>query len=157
MVALPSAFFGITGTGAGLTGDGTAPPGDGAGPAGSGAAAAGAASRCANSGGAFIMSIVPLNLGFAAPLMLNPHFWHFALFSSFCVPQFGQNTRLPPIGRIASHLGKASRAYIELACGSSELGYGMANAGLTGGFGLRPLASNYSELQMNYSAHGNAP
>lgn len=116
IVMLASGLFRAAAAGAGPTGDGAGPTGDGAGPAGEG-------SRCATPGGAFIISIVPLNLGLVAPLMLNPHFWHFALFSSFCVPQFGQNTRLPPIGRIASHLGGAAGAYIEQACGSSELGY----------------------------------
>ncbi len=38
------------------------------------------------------MSIVPLNFGAAAPLRLKPHFWHVLKPSSFCVPQFGQNT-----------------------------------------------------------------
>jgi len=45
------------------------------------------------------MSIVPLNFGAAAPFRLKPHFWHLAPLSSFCVPQFGQNTHLPPLGR----------------------------------------------------------
>lgn len=43
-------------------------------------------------GGALTMSIVPLNLGAAAPFRLNAHFWQAAALSSFCVPQFGQNT-----------------------------------------------------------------
>jgi hypothetical protein len=37
------------------------------------------------------MSIVPLNLGAAAPLMLNPHFVQVVAVSEFFVPQFGQN------------------------------------------------------------------
>jgi hypothetical protein len=42
--------------------------------------------------GEFIISIVPLNLGAAAPLRLNPHFLQVVAASSFSVPQFGQNT-----------------------------------------------------------------
>jgi hypothetical protein len=68
--------------------------------AGTGPAPAGGAARGAAATGEFIMSIVPLNLGAAAPLRLKPHFWHFTPLSSFCVPQFGQNTHLPPFGRI---------------------------------------------------------
>jgi hypothetical protein len=41
--------------------------------------------------GWFIMSIVPLNLGAAAPRMLNPHFVQVVAVSGFFVPQFGQN------------------------------------------------------------------
>jgi hypothetical protein len=37
------------------------------------------------------MSIVPLNFGAAAPLMLNPHLVQVVAVSGFCVPQFGQN------------------------------------------------------------------
>ena len=37
------------------------------------------------------MSIVPLNLGAAAPRMLNPHFVQVVAVSGFFVPQFGQN------------------------------------------------------------------
>jgi hypothetical protein len=37
------------------------------------------------------MSIVPLNFGAAAPLMLNPHFVQVVAVSGFFVPQFGQN------------------------------------------------------------------
>jgi hypothetical protein len=43
-------------------------------------------------GGAFTISIVPLNFGAAAPFKLKAHFWQAAALSSFCVPQFGQNT-----------------------------------------------------------------
>src|SRR3954470_7836347 len=39
------------------------------------------------------MSIVPLNLGAAAPFRLNPHFLQVVAASSFSVPQFGQNTQ----------------------------------------------------------------
>ena len=76
--------------------------------------------------GEFIMSIVPLNLGAAAPLRLKPHFWHFMPLSSFCVPQFGQNTHLPPLDGIAVLLGGADGAYIARACCSSELGLSLA-------------------------------
>ena len=41
--------------------------------------------------GWFIMSMVPLNLGAAAPLMLKPHFVQVVAVSGFFVPQFGQN------------------------------------------------------------------
>jgi hypothetical protein len=40
------------------------------------------------------MSIVPLNLGAAAPPRLNPHLLQALTLSGFCVPQFGQNTLL---------------------------------------------------------------
>ena len=53
--------------------------------------------------------------------MLKPHFWHFALFSSFCVPQFGQNTQLPPLDRIDLLRGGAAEAYIVQALCSSKL------------------------------------
>jgi hypothetical protein len=39
----------------------------------------------------FIISIVPLNFGAAAPFRLNPHFLQVVAESSFSVPQFGQN------------------------------------------------------------------
>jgi hypothetical protein len=42
------------------------------------------------------MSIVPLNLGAAAPFRLKPHFLQVLALSSFSVPQFGQNTIPPP-------------------------------------------------------------
>ena len=48
-------------------------------------------------GGAFIISIVPLNLGAAAPFKLKPHLVHVDAVSSFCVPQFGQNTLLTSV------------------------------------------------------------
>ena len=108
IVIFASGFFGTgagAGTGFAAIAAGPVPPGEG--------------SRCATAGGAFIMSIVPLNLGASAPLMLKPHFWHFALFSSFCVPQFGQNTQLPPLDRIDMLRGGAFGAYIERPCCSS--------------------------------------
>lgn len=42
--------------------------------------------------GVFIMSMVPLNFGAAAPFKLKPHLLHAAAVSGFWVPQFGQNT-----------------------------------------------------------------
>jgi hypothetical protein len=54
--------------------------------------------------GAFIISIVPLNFGAAAPLRLNPHFLQVFDASSFSVPQFGQNTLSPPV-----HPARAAR------------------------------------------------
>jgi hypothetical protein len=77
-------------------------PGGPAGPGGGAAAAGGCAiGGWAGGGGGvvealaapgwFIMSIVPLNLGAAAPRMLNPHFVQVVAVSGFFVPQFGQN------------------------------------------------------------------
>ena len=65
-----------------------------------GAACAGAAGGAAGGAGAagfaacaawFVISIVPLNFGAAAPLMLNPHLVQVVAVSGFFVPQFGQN------------------------------------------------------------------
>jgi len=69
-----------------------------AGGAAAGGAAAGGAPGAAGAPGfgitgAFIMSIVPLNFGAAAPFRLNPHFLQVVAASSFSVPQFGQNTQ----------------------------------------------------------------
>jgi len=76
----------------GAAGGGAYSPGAAAGgaPAG-GAPAAGMAGF--GMAGAFIMSIVPLNFGAAAPFRLNPHFLQVVAASSFSVPQFGQNTQ----------------------------------------------------------------
>jgi hypothetical protein len=63
------------------------------GAAGGGAPGAGAGAAGLSPAGAFIISIVPLNLGAAAPFRLNPHFLQVVAASSFSVPQFGQNTR----------------------------------------------------------------
>src|SRR4051794_10346552 len=51
------------------------------------------------------MSIVPLNLGAAAPFRLNPHFLQVVAASSFSVPQFGQNTQhlLDDAGEVAAY------------------------------------------------------
>lgn len=64
----------------------------GFGPPAAGAAPPGRGTPC----GAFIISMVPLNLGAAAPFRLNPHFLQVFELSSFSVPQFGQNTISPP-------------------------------------------------------------
>lgn len=89
---------------------GGAPPGAGPAPGAAGGApgaGAGAPGRGA-AGGAFIMSIVPLNFGAAAPFRLKPHFEHVVAVSGFCVPQFGQNTR----GNLrAASIRRASPAY----------------------------------------------
>ena len=73
-------------------------PAGAAGPGGATAAGGGAAGGGSGAGGGadalpgwFIMSIVPLNLGAAAPRMLNPHFVQVVAVSGFFVPQFGQN------------------------------------------------------------------
>jgi len=79
-------------------GTGAAAPGFGA-PGAPGAAAPGAplgrgTPPCC---GEFIISMVPLNLGAAAPFRLKPHFLQVFELSSFSVPQFGQNTISPPV------------------------------------------------------------
>jgi hypothetical protein len=53
--------------------------------------------------GVFIMSIVPLNLGAAAPFRLKPHFVQAVAVSGFWVPQFGQNT--PHLRRVLTRNG----------------------------------------------------
>jgi hypothetical protein len=42
--------------------------------------------------GCWLISIVPLNFGAAAPFKLNPHLLHVDAVSAFCIPQLGQNT-----------------------------------------------------------------
>lgn len=103
----PGPGAGGAATGAGAGGAGAAPGEGGATPsivpfsaglgATGGAGAAGASPGRGAAGGAFIMSMVPLNLGAAAPFRLNPHFVQVVAESSFCVPQFGQNTNHLPI------------------------------------------------------------
>jgi hypothetical protein len=120
------------GTGAGAAGGATAPGDGGAtpimvafmtgfpaepglGPTAAGAAgaaggfalgeAAGAAPGRGIVGGALTMSMVPLNFGAAAPFRLKPHFWHAVALSSFCVPQFGQNTLRTSGGARRTRLG----------------------------------------------------
>jgi hypothetical protein len=61
-----------------------------------GGAPGGGGAGCAPGGGFcgtdwFIISIVPLNFGAAAPLMLKPHLTQVVAVSGFFVPQFGQN------------------------------------------------------------------
>lgn len=64
----------------------------GLGAAGAAGAAGGAAGGApAPAAGEFIISIVPLNFGAAAPFRLNPHFVQVVAVSGFWVPQFGQN------------------------------------------------------------------
>lgn len=73
---------------AAIGGAGGAPAMGGGGGAGNGASGdAGAV------GGCWLISIVPLNFGAAAPFKLKPHFVQVVACSVFCVPQFGQNTR----------------------------------------------------------------
>jgi hypothetical protein len=113
---------GATGAGAGV--GGATAPGDGGatpimvafmrgfapGPTGFGAGAplgvpaAGAPGR-GTIGGALTISMVPLNFGAAAPFRLKPHFWHAVALSSFCVPQFGQNTLRTSGGARQARLG----------------------------------------------------
>ena len=86
--------FGLAAGGGAAAG---APPGPIAvGPAGGGVAAAGGGVGAAGAPGFaapgwFIINIVPLNFGAAAPLMLNPHLVQVLAVSGFFVPQFGQN------------------------------------------------------------------
>ena len=65
--------------------------GPGAGAAGPGGGAGGGVVEAGFAPGWFIMSMVPLNFGAAAPLMLKPHFVQVVAVSGFFVPQFGQN------------------------------------------------------------------
>jgi hypothetical protein len=71
---------------------GAGEPMGGAAAGGAAAGAPGAPGGRLSPAGAFIISIVPLNLGAAAPFRLNPHFLQVVAASSFSVPQFGQNT-----------------------------------------------------------------
>lgn len=78
--------------------DGTAPvAGRGApGPPTPGGAAGAAGAPGGAGGGAaaawFIINIVPLNFGAAAPFKWKLHLLQVGAVSGFCVPQFGQNT-----------------------------------------------------------------
>lgn len=126
IVAFASDFLGATAAGMGTAGAGA---GFGTG------AAAGDGIRGATPGGAFIINIVPLNLGATAPLILKPHFWHFALLSSFCVPQFGQNTQVPPVDPIRHALLRSRRS---VHCAGMLLkGTRRANPHLDGGWGMQ--------------------
>ena len=71
------------------------------------------------------MSMVPLNLGAAAPFRLNPHLEQVVAVSGFCVPQFGQNTRhlrslgAHALGDLSLHgLGR----YSQVRCGPRTQG-----------------------------------
>lgn len=83
MVPLKAGFLPGSAGGAGVGGGAGGAAGDG------GAGRGGAAGAPP---GVFIMSIVPLNFGAAAPLRLKPHFVQAVAVSGFWVPQFGQNT-----------------------------------------------------------------
>jgi hypothetical protein len=76
----------------GLPGPG--PPGAAAPGAPAGAAGSGCAPGRGTPAGAFIMSIVPLNFGAAAPFSLKPHLVQVVELSGFCVPQLGQKATL---------------------------------------------------------------
>jgi hypothetical protein len=67
--------------------------GGGADAKGGGGAGKGASGAAGAVGGCWLISIVPLNFGAAAPFKLKPHFVQVVACSVFCVPQFGQNTR----------------------------------------------------------------
>lgn len=74
-------------------------------------------------GGSWLISMVPLNLGAAAPLRLKPHLTHVDAASEFCVPQLGQNTQhLPHIGLIVPWVaGAFRRAGFEWAQGKGNV------------------------------------
>ena len=63
---------------------------------GGGAAPGGAGMGGGADGGCWLISIVPLNRGAAAPFNWNPHLVQLVAVSEFCVPQFGQNTNHLP-------------------------------------------------------------
>ena len=69
------------------------------------------------------MSIVPLNLGAAAPFKLKPHFVQVVACSVFCVPQFGQNTRKTshkPASTSLCNAREAAGSVKEVAPGSKK-------------------------------------
>gem|GEM_PF-3392776 len=120
---------GAAATGAGGAGGG-APTGGGGGAAptimvpfmaGLGAAGAGGGGVAGPAGGRggaapcgwFIMSMVPLNFGAAAPFKLKPHLVHADAVSGFWVPQFGQNT---------PHL-QAKRRVLDLSSNEASAAY----------------------------------
>jgi hypothetical protein len=95
---VPLSLLGIgAGPAAAPPGPAAAGPGAGGGPAPGGAAPAAGAGPPGRGPGLFIMSIVPLNLGAAAPFNAKLHFAHVVALSAFWVPQFGQNTRAPRV------------------------------------------------------------
>jgi hypothetical protein len=65
---------------------------------GGGAAPGGGGIGGGADGGCWLISIVPLNRGAAAPFSWNPHLVQLDAVSEFCVPQFGQNTNHLPSG-----------------------------------------------------------
>ena len=72
--------------------------------------------------GAFIISIVPLNLGPPEPFMLKPHFWQVVALSEFWAPQLGQNTCiLQELGRRARHFVFSSKPQLLTTSGLAEL------------------------------------
>jgi hypothetical protein len=73
------------------------PPGGGS-PAGAPGGAPGGPPGGGGRDDSWLISMVPLNFGAAAPFKLKPHFEHVDAVSEFCVPQFGQNTKHLPQG-----------------------------------------------------------
>lgn len=96
MVPLNADLFSGGGAAGGAAGGGAAGWAAAGGAAAGGAAGDGGAGRGGAAPGAppgvFIMSIVPLNFGAAAPFRLKPHLVQVVAASGFWVPQFGQNT-----------------------------------------------------------------
>ncbi len=74
-------------------------------------------------GGCWLINIVPLNFGAAAPFKLKPHFVQVVACSVFCVPQFGQNTRKTshePASTSLCDVREAAGSLEEVAPGSKE-------------------------------------
>lgn len=91
---------------------------------GGGGAGKGAMGATGAVGGCWLINIVPLNFGAAAPFKLKPHLVQVVACSVFCVPQFGQNTRksshepaLPP----RSGEREAGGSVVEVASGSNKI------------------------------------
>ena len=119
---------------------GGAAPGAGIACPGGGAPGAGAGAPGRRPAGAFIISIVPLNFGAAAPFRLNPHFLQVVAASSFSVPQFGQNTRSTSLRGL-----RGPRAY------SASLRF------LKGHVGLSPRARKRAPRPVPWFARAPAP
>jgi len=90
---------------------------------GGGGAGKGAMGATGAVGGCWLINIVPLNFGAAAPFKLKPHLVQVVACSVFCVPQFGQNTRksshepaLPP----RSGEREAGGSVVEVGPGSKK-------------------------------------
>lgn len=96
----------------------------GGGGAGKGASGASGGSGATGAvGGCWLISIVPLNFGAAAPFKLKPHFVQVVACSVFCVPQFGQNTRKTshePASSPSSDDREAAGSVEEVAPGSKK-------------------------------------